>query len=247
MPRQKSWIVPVALEPHSPCGFLDQPDPMFHFSSPGLSRVLLHPPFFALYHRLFNHKDHDIIIIIIIILVQFTNSALNDIEKRVKKINYPLYLLRYFAHSIWKSLLDDHWERTTEIERSTTIVFTVLCTCDSDQIRDWNEDRHASSREMYLHTGLLCSADVSRRKARRQMEVDRTTAVSKNLALNGGEKKVIDHFPFRPESTPPPPPPPHHPTTFLHSACYTLPLPWCTGTSKASPPATSRLVPLTDW
>lgn len=251
MPRQKSWIVPVALEAPLTLRLLRPAwsNVSFQFTWPVTGPPT--PSLFFAYHRLFNHKDHDIIIIITII--QFTNYGFKRF--RVGKINYPLYLFYITIFCTFDPEESSRWSlRTTEIEpsrRLTTIVFTIVCCtyAHATQIRwDWN-DRHASSRQIYIYAHqVLCSADVSRRKARRQMEVDRTTAVSKNLALNGGEKKVFARpFSLSPDSTPPPPPPPHHPTTFLHSACYTLPLPWCTGTSKASPPATSRLVPLTDW
>lgn len=178
--------------------------------------------------------------------------ALNDFELE-KLIIRCIYFIYNFLHirsgRVVSMITENNRDRTESTINDDCIHDCLLyvCTCDSDQVRLKRSTR-IFARYIYIYAHrVLCSADVSRRKARRQMEVDRTTAVSKNLALNGGEKKVFARpFSLSPDSTPPPPPPPHHPTTFLHSACYTLPLPWCTGTSKASPPATSRLVPLTD-
>lgn len=67
-------------------------------------------------------------------------------------------------------------------------------------LRSGGDERRASSRQIRVAPVERACSDLSRRDARRQMEVDRTTAVSKNLGANGGEKKKRppDHFPFRP-------------------------------------------------
>lgn len=60
--KTKELNVPDALEFHSPCNFLDKPDPMYHFSPPVLSWFLLHAQRCPRFQRTqiirINHKDH---------------------------------------------------------------------------------------------------------------------------------------------------------------------------------------------
>lgn len=79
---------------------------MFHFSSPGLSRVLLHPPFFL---RITGYSITRItILLLLLLLYSLPTMALNDFELEKLIIRCIYFILQFFAHSIRKSRLDDH-------------------------------------------------------------------------------------------------------------------------------------------
>lgn len=195
--------VPFALESRSPCSFLDEPDPMFHF---GLSSSRI--PFFIVRTDAEISQGGNFIV--------WCNQTLKKGSSRVyRKI---------------------HW---TE-RRSYTV----------DRIRSGENDRDASSRWDItiapVEERAISRTFVDGMLGDKWKSIERT-AVSKNLPLNGGEKKCSpDHFPFRPAL---------HATTATTTttgvtlcSLYAWPSPYPRHlTRKPPPPTTRRLVPLTDW
>lgn len=125
------------LRPHSPCGFLDQPDPMFHFSSPGLSRVLLHPPFFCITGYSITRIT---ILLLLLLLYSLPTMALNDFELE-KLIIRCIYFIYNFLHirsgRVVSMITENNRDRTESTINDDCIHDCLLyvCTCDSDQVR----------------------------------------------------------------------------------------------------------------
>lgn len=123
--------------PHHSCGFLDQPDPMFHFSSPGLSRVLLHPPFFCITGYSITRIT---ILLLLLLLYSLPTMALNDFELE-KLIIRCIYFIYNFLHirsgRVVSMITENNRDRTESTINDDCIHDCLLyvCTCDSDQVR----------------------------------------------------------------------------------------------------------------